>query len=86
MSEAGKTTGQFDFIGDPIPVADGFESDGSSWRKLGEEFLQGSSIVLDSPFGDGFGQGIQNFELGVAFMSVQAYTMHSCFPPFCDEV
>jgi hypothetical protein len=86
MGQAWEASGLFDFVGDPIPIADGFEGDGSTWRELGTEISNSSSIVLDSPFGDGLSQGIQNFELGVAFVSVQAYTMHSCFPPFCDEV
>jgi hypothetical protein len=86
MGQAWEASGLFDLIGNPIPITDGFECDGSAGRELGEEFLQGSSIVLDSPFGDGFCQGIQNFELGVAFVNIQAYTKHSCFPPFCDEV
>lgn len=86
MGQAWEATGLFDFVGDPIPVADSFEGDRSARRELREEFLQGSPIVLDSPFGNGVGQGIQNFELGGAFVSVKAYTMYRCFPPFCDEV
>jgi hypothetical protein len=86
MGQAWEASGLFDFVDDQIPIADGFEGDGSSRRELGTEIPNGSSIVLDSPFSDGFGQGIQNFELGISFVSVQAYTIHSCFPPFWDEV
>jgi hypothetical protein len=86
MGQAGEASGLFDFVGDPIPVADGFEGDGSSRRELGTEIPNGAPIVLDPSYGMGFSKGIQHLELGVAFVSVQAYTMHSCFPPFCDEV
>ena len=86
MRQTGEATGRFDFVGDPIPVADGFQGDGSSWRELGTELADCASSMLDPAFGDGFGQRIEDFKLGVAFVSVQSYTMHGCFPPFCDEV
>jgi hypothetical protein len=38
--------------------------------------------VTDGCQRDGFCQKIEDFKLGAAFVSAQAYTMHSCFPPF----
>jgi len=86
VRQAGEATGLFDFIGDPIPVADGFEGNGGSLRELGTELADRASSMLDPAFGDWLGQRIEDFKLGIAFVSIQAYTMHSCFPPFCDEV
>jgi hypothetical protein len=86
MRQTGEATGFFDFIGDPIPVADGFQGDRGSWRELGTELTDCAASMLDPTFRDWFGQRIEDFKLRVAFVSVQAYTMHSCFPPFCDEV
>jgi hypothetical protein len=86
MGQSEKATGLFDFVGDPIPVTYGLQGDGGSWRELGTELTDCAASMLYPTFRDWFGQRIEDFELGVAFVSVQAYTMHSCFPPFCDEV
>jgi hypothetical protein len=84
VSQARKATGGFDFVGNPLPITTGFEGDGGSGRELGTEFADRASNVLDSAFYDWFGQRIKEFKLGAAFVSIQAYTMYSCFPTFCD--
>jgi len=38
----------FDFINDPVVVADGFEGDGGSFRELGEKVLDSVGMVIDS--------------------------------------
>ena len=41
------TTSLFNFIDDPIIVADSFESDGSSFREIGKELLDGAGLMID---------------------------------------
>jgi hypothetical protein len=51
VRQAGKTAGGFDLVGDPVPVADGFEGGGGARRELGTEIPDGSSFVGDSALG-----------------------------------
>jgi len=41
------TSGLFDLVDDPVVVADGFKSDRCSFREIGEEFFDGTGLVID---------------------------------------
>lgn len=48
VSQLRNTSSLFDLIDDPVVVADGFECDRGSFRKLGEKVLDSAGMVIDS--------------------------------------
>ena len=47
VGEQGEAACGFNLVDDPVPVADGFQSDRSAFGKLGEEGLDGAGVVID---------------------------------------
>jgi hypothetical protein len=67
-----QTPSGFDLIGDPVPVTDAFQSDGSPWGQFREEGTESAAGVVDAESAKDLGSGILDLELGVVLVGVTA--------------
>jgi len=64
MSQIRHTASSFDLIHDPIPIADGLQSDRGTWWERGEKGLDGTSCVIDPRALDDLATTVENGEQG----------------------
>src|SRR5208283_208767 len=67
-----ETTCCFDLVGDPVPIADAFQGDGSSTWKSREKGGNGSRGVIDANSIEHLATGVLELKLRVVFVSITA--------------
>jgi hypothetical protein len=75
-----QATRGFDLVGDPIPVADALEGDWGAWRKVLQEGLDGSGVMVDPMLGQRAACLVQDGELRIVLVGVTSDPImrHGC--------
>ena len=80
-----QTACRFDLVGDPIPVPDGLQGDGSAFREVLQEGLDRARFVVDPGLALELAILIQEGELRIATMGVATHSImrHRCTSFIC---
>jgi hypothetical protein len=70
MGEQRGAAGSLDLIGDPVPVADAFQGDGSMGGEVREEGVKSPRVVIDAETIEDKAVGILDLDLGVMLVRV----------------